>query len=152
MKVEYKGQMTAIKRKNPSLPMRWLFKRGLLYPNGIFSEILDYGCGKGFDALYFGMDKYDPHYHPCLIPKKKYEVITCNYVLNVVPSQDVDGILKKIKGLLVKGGKAYISVRRDLPKNGKAGRGVWQKYVELPLPILEENSTFCIYEVTNGKA
>ena len=60
-KMRINAYKTAITRKKPSLPMRWLAKEGLI-PSRI--DTLDYGCGKGFDADYFGMDKYDPHFFP----------------------------------------------------------------------------------------
>ncbi len=44
---------TAIARKNPSLPAKWLNKTGLL-DNG---ARLDFGCGRGQDAFTYMMAK-----------------------------------------------------------------------------------------------
>jgi SAM-dependent methyltransferase len=105
--------------------------------------ILDYGCGRGFDAYYFNMDKYDPFFYP-KATKKKYDVIVCVYVLCTLPDEAHDGILAHIQTLLKKNGIAYIAVRRD-------GTCLYNRkplgFTYLDLPILEENSQFCIYEL-----
>ena len=126
--------------------MRHLAKLGLL-ENG---QRLDYGCGRGFDADFFHMDRYDPHYSPRK-PTKKYDTISCNYVLNVVSQFDGDNILEEIKGLLQPSGFAYITVRRDIKKEGFTSKGTYQRNVILDLPILKETKTYCIYEMAAGK-
>lgn len=140
------GYKTALPRKRPSVPMLWLYKHGYLYPKAILTKNLDYGCGKGRDAEYFGADKYDPHYFP-VKPTRKYDVITCNYVLNVVEPNSVKSIVKNILNLLAKDGTAFIAVRRDLPKEGKKGRGCFQHYVELPFSLVHETPSFAIYQL-----
>ena len=135
-----RSHCTAITRKNPSVPMRNLNKLGLL-ENG---RKLDYGCGRGFDADFFHMDRFDPHYSPAT-PTKKYDTITCNYVLNVVNKDQGARILQKIEDLLKDGGTAYITVRRDIKKEGKTSKGTYQRNVFLDLPILKETSTYCTY-------
>ena len=45
---------TAIGRNKPSAPLRALETKGL-----IVGDVLDYGCGKGYDAYYLGSDSYD---------------------------------------------------------------------------------------------
>ena len=49
------GKYTAIARRKPSSPM-------ILLRDEIFGECLDYGCGRGFDCDYFGIDGYDPNW------------------------------------------------------------------------------------------
>ncbi len=71
---------TAIKRTRPSAPMAKLAEKDLLQ-----GRALDYGCGRGFDAEHFGMEKYDPHFAPER-PTGRFDVITCNFVLNVITS------------------------------------------------------------------
>ncbi|MBP3928821.1 MAG: methyltransferase domain-containing protein [Peptostreptococcaceae bacterium] len=105
---------TAITRKTLSVPMRELMNLGLI--NG---KVLDYGAGKGFDLNYFkllgidihGYDKYNPEYKNEEILNRNYDVITCNYVFNVIPSleehKQVLEILKNISDNI------YISVRSD---------------------------------------
>lgn len=134
---------TAITRNKPSKPMR-ILEEHEVFNGGIIG--LDYGCGKGFDADYYGLDKYDPHYFPKPVLLGKYEVITCNYVLNVIPDViDRDNVLDKIKSLLSPEGVAYISVRRDLSAPIVKGRGCDQVLVELNLPVLYKDNATCIY-------
>ncbi len=144
-----KAHLTAISRKSPSVPMRNLDKKGLLIGN-----MLDYGCGRGFDANHFNMDGYDPHYSPDE-PTGLYDTITCNYVLNVVHEDQGQEILSKINNLLKDEGKAYITVRRDIEKNlGKEGytsKGTFQRNVVLPLPVFKETSAYCTYILTKGE-
>jgi len=139
-----KSHLTARTREKPSVPIRILDKKDLLIGN-----LLDYGCGKGFDAKHFNMDKYDPHYAPQK-PTGKYNTITCIYVLNVIEDKrERLEVIEKIKNLLDEGGKAYISVRRDIVKNngkeGKTSKGTYQKNITLSLPVFKKTSTYCTY-------
>ena len=101
-----KNKYSAMARHNPGIAMVFLYKEGLLV-----GDMLDFGSGRGYDAEYYGMDKYDPNWTEGY-PQKKYDTITCNYVLNVVSEDEQNIIIEQIKGLLKKGGKAYITVRR----------------------------------------
>ena len=47
----------AIKRKNPSKASSILINLKILDNN-----VLDYGCGYGFDADFYSWEKYDPYY------------------------------------------------------------------------------------------
>lgn len=135
-----KAHMTAISRTKPSKPMQILEEKGLLK-----GKLLDYGCGKGFDAKHYSMDKYDPGFFPKL-PRKKYHTLTCNYVLNVILPEKEQEILDSIKSKLRIGGVAYISVRRDIKKEGYTNKGTYQRNVILDLPVLhQETNKFCIY-------
>ena len=69
----------------------------------------------------------------------------CNYVLNVVPKKDIKTILASIKKLLKKDGAAYITVRRDIKKEGKTKIGTEQYNVNLNLKVIYKSSNFCIY-------
>lgn len=141
-----KAHLTAIARKAPSKPMRWLDKHGLLKGN-----MLDYGCGRGKDAETFGMDKYDPHYCP-VVPVKQYDTIVCTFVLNVIEDEvERESVLQSIRNLLVEDGTAYVTVRNDKRAlNGTTSTGTWQGHIVLDLPIVYECAGFVIYEVTNG--
>jgi len=138
-----KGHLTAITRTKHSRPMAELYMMGLL-PDS--KSILDFGCGKGFDAEQLKLDMYDPYYYP-EYPNKKYDIITCNYVLNVLTEPEVNKVLGEIKGLLNNKGVAYITVRRDVKKDGWTKRGTYQRNVVLPLPIVKETSGYCIYKL-----
>jgi len=109
--------LTAIKRFKLSSPMNKLNKQGLL-----IGDVLDYGCGKGFDADCLGFDKYDPFYFPDLMRIFKYDTITCHYVLNVIREDQVQDVIEDILSLLKPGGKAYISFRNDLKYNTRTQR------------------------------
>ena len=97
-----KSHLTAKGRKSVSRPMRMLNEMGLLV-----GRMLDYGCGRGFDADHFGMDSFDPYYKNVSLVGK-YDTITCNYVLNVIEGDLVE-ILSRLRSLLVDGGTCYIT-------------------------------------------
>jgi len=129
---------TAITRNKPSAPMRYIAKwakepgklvHALTPGNVNEASILDYGCGKGFDADYYGMEKYDPHYFPDK-PKGPFMIITCNYVMNVVSESEEARIIEDIYSLLYPIGVAHITVRRDLPEFGKIMSGYKQRNSE----------------------
>ena len=121
-----------------------------LATNGFFNSYLclDYGCGRGFDADAFGFEKYDPHYFP-QVPEGEFDIITCNYVLNVIPLDGEEEVVDKIWNLLAPDGVAYITVRRDVKKEGLTSRGTFQRNVVLNFIIeFEKKNQFCIYKLT----
>jgi len=142
--MQNKSHLTAITRKNLSQPTKYLKKHNLLE-----GRILDFGCGKGFDTDYLASEGYDiigydPYFRPEK-PEDKFDTIVCNYVLNVLDEKEEKKVLGEIKSLLVHCGFAYITVRRDIKKDGWTKRGTFQRNVELNLPILTENAKFCMY-------
>jgi hypothetical protein len=138
-------EKTAISRTKPAKPMTILSDKGLLK-----GKKLDYGCGKGLDAETFKMEKFDPHYFPDK-PKSLFDTITCQYVLNVVEKEKEAAILKDIQKLLKKEGKAYITVRRDIQKEGLTSKKTFQRNVVLDLPVISEKKNgFCIYELSKN--
>ena len=138
-------KITAIARKEPSLPMKFLSSEGLLK-----GEKLDFGSGRGKDARTYSMDEYDPQHKPEK-PTKKYDTITCNYVLNTISKEESDKVLSEIRSLLKPNGNAYISVRRDVEEMKKSS--YTQRNVKLSLPVLrEESGKFCIYHMKKGNA
>ena len=139
---------TAIHRKKLSAPMHWLITYGYI-PYAL--EVLDYGCGYGEDADYGNFDKYDPVHHPKLDKRRRYDVITCIYVLNVIESRpERMRILFNIRKLLKHKGKAYIVVRRDVKYTGLRAGGTYQGHVWLDnLQSIYSCARFEIYEYTN---
>lgn len=135
---------TAITRTKVSAPLRLLNENGLL--NG---RMLDYGCGKGFSADRLNMDKFDPFYYDDDI-NGQYDVITCNYVLNVLEHTEQAIVLYKLARYLKPKGVAYITVRRDVKVDGYTKKGTYQCNVELRLPVVFKQSGFCIYELTKS--
>lgn len=126
---------TAIHRRKMSAPTRWLMEECYLDNE---SEILDFGCGKGDDVKAlreeeFSVSGYDLHHDPFKqYPSKLYDIVICNYVLNVSKDDDeMRVMISEIFNLLKPNGCAYIAVRRDiLPKNyGQQRTGAYQRNV-----------------------
>jgi len=133
---------TAIKRQLVSAPARYLWKNRL-----IIGRALDFGCGHGKDASAYSMERYDPHYFPAR-PTGRFDTIVCTYVLNVLPSDKATEIISEIRALLKPDGRGYITVRRDLRRDGFTRNGTFQRNVVLEFPVLiERKGAFAIYEV-----
>ena len=137
------SHLTAIARRAPSKPMQYLAARGMLR-----GRMLDFGCGRGYDADAYGMEKFDPHWSP-VMPEGTFDTVVCNYVLNVIPSPSKrDDVLTVLSRSLAKGGIAYISVRNDRSAlNGWTKRNTWQGLIELDLPVVTTNSNFTMYRL-----
>lgn len=142
--------LTAKEREKLSFPMNWLRRK-----NYLKGEILDYGCGFGTDAKYlsslnYKIDKYDNYYFKNY-PDKKYDTITCIYVLNVLEPIQQSKVLMEISELLKHGGKAYFVVRRDIKHEGFRIHKIHKKYtfqtnVKLPFISVFKNQFCEIYE------
>ena len=132
---------TAIKRKTPSAPVRFIVNFG--YAKG---RCLDYGCGHGLDADTFGFEKYDKYYNPKKLTRK-YDTIVCTYVLNTVKPKAQREIIEDIKSLLKQRGTAYITVRRRV-NEGKTKKDTYQCNVKLDLPIVDRTSWYTIYRLS----
>ena len=133
----------AMKRKNPSKAATVLQELNVISDN-----VLDYGCGYGFDADYFGWEKYDPHYFDDY-PTKQFDTIVCNYVMNVVSSRTRQEIIENIKELLTEDGKAYLTAPRNIPVGGKYSgyQRRPQNYVTLSLNSIYCDKNIEIYEL-----
>jgi hypothetical protein len=137
-----KSYLTALTRTKPSAPARLLGENGFLV-----GRSLDYGCGKGFDADFYGMEGYDPYYRPGY-PTGKFDTIVCIYVLNVIPESSLRyEIMYAILGLLKEGGTAYITVRRALKQIGYTSRGTYQDHIVLGFPTLHRAKHFTTYQL-----
>ena len=158
------GNSSAIKRRNPSAPARWLVNDGRLnyssrrirVPGGHnitkikatlnkTIRVLDYGCGFGRDADEYNWERYDPIYFPEM-PSGYFNHILCTYVLNTVnPIKHVD-IIEDVLDKLTPGGSAYFTVRRDITEQ-KKGRGCIQYPVYLDdMKSIREISKYEIYK------
>ena len=138
-----KAHLTAISRKKPSAPMRALETAGR-----IVGRVLDYGCGRGYDACHYGAESFDPHYQP-VMPSGRFDTIVCNFVLNVIESEQTrQSVLLDIKSRLGRNGRAYVTVRTDKKSlNGYTSKGTWQGRVVLDAPVVAKGSgfeTYCI--------
>lgn len=144
---------TAIARKGPSAPLKYILGAGVISPG----PVIDYGCGKGADARHLNeigisADSYDPHWNPISLEgmESSYKTIFCTYVFNVIEQDKEDFLIYNLNSLLASGGAAYISVRRDIKKEGKTSRG-FQRNVFLDLPIVKEyRNNYCIYKLTKN--
>lgn len=137
-----KSAKTARVRTTLSRPMSYLHRQGLLVGN-----CLDYGCGRGFDATFLCIAKYDPYwYSNKLVLSKRYDTVTCNYVLNVIADErERNLVIKRITSLLKRGGKAYITVRADVKVSGLTNVGTWQGNIFLTLPLIKSTGRFRMY-------
>lgn len=142
--------LTAIERNAISFPTRWLAQHSLL--NG---EILDFGCGYGYDTHQLQKQGYNivgyDNYHRPDYPKKRFDTIICNYVLNVLEPNEQAEVLMAVSELLKPTGKAFYSVRRDLKKEGFRMHFVHKKptyqcNVLLPFKSLYANENCEIYQ------
>lgn len=146
---------TAMKRnpKKLSAPMSRLAKQGRLK-----GRMLDYGCGHGTDAAILDIneclvacEKYDPFYYP-YEPEGKFDVVTCIYVLNVLPLREQRKVLERIYDLLKDDGSAYIAVRRDQGvANGFTSMGTYQVNVKLLFEKVASSGGYDIYEMNKGE-
>jgi 2-polyprenyl-3-methyl-5-hydroxy-6-metoxy-1,4-benzoquinol methylase len=129
---------TAIKRRQVSLPIRKHLMRELTDP---CKRVLDYGCGRGYDADRLGMFKYDPHFSP-EAPEGKFDYIYCGYVLNVLTQSEGRQIIKEIQSLLTPRGVAYVAVRRDMKPDNPNQRKV---VLDGEVISYHDNSRYALY-------
>ena len=142
--------LTAKERTSISFPTNWLKKNNLLQ-----GEILDFGCGLGFDTDQlqkegFDIIGYDNYYRP-EYPTKRFDTIICNYVLNVLEPEEQAEVLMSVSELLKPTGIAYFTVRRDLKYEGFRTHFVhkmptYQCNVVLPYKSVFLNENCEIYE------
>lgn len=143
-----KAHLTAISRKAVSAPMRRLRDT-----NRLIGRMLDYGCGRGYDAAALDMEQFDPHYSP-VIPVGQFDTITCNYVLNTIECLVTKRqVLRTIDSLLGCTGYAYITVRNDRKSlNGSTTIGTWQDLTVLGLPVIMKTPEFVTYIMQKGES
>ena len=124
--VEIKRGNTAISRQKMSRPMK------KMYESKMFDKkrVLDFGCGKGFDVEYLknegkiDITGYEPYACDKYLqyPTGKFDIVTNNYVLNVIENveerKNLVEEMKKLADLVV------ITVRCDK----KSIKSTWIPY------------------------
>lgn len=130
------SHLTAIARSKPSRPCLWL--EGILTDGDI--SILDYGCGKGGDVRYLNSIGraaigYDPHFFPEK-PEGTFDMVMCNYVLNVVESPVERGVVISTCASMAPKGVFAVRTEKCVAENKVAtprgdgfvnGRGTFQR-------------------------
>lgn len=149
-KIKNNPHLTAKERTSISYPTRWLKQNKLLK-----GDILDFGCGHGFDTDElkkegYNIVGYDNYYRP-EYPLKQFDTIICNYVLNVLEPDEQAEVLMSVAELLKPNGCAYFTVRRDLKQEGFRTHFVHKKptyqcNVILPYKSIFSNENCEIYE------
>lgn len=139
---------TAIRRGGPSMPVRWLFERGL-----IEEPVLDFGSGQGEDVQWLRQqgleaDGFDPVHDPEPLPaRKKYKTVLCTYVINTLPRSHEARVLDDVQRRVAPGGTAFITVRKD-SSGGKTAAGTYQRHVKLDLPLEGSPGSAHIYRLS----
>lgn len=112
----YDPTKTAIKRKEPSLPVRMVEKH-------LKSLIIDYGCGYGVDCSYLRQRGYSVYGHdpgfncrPEILTDESYETALLIYVLNVIEEELRLPVLQDVHRILGRHGALYIAVRDSSEK------------------------------------
>ena len=132
----------AIKRKSPSKASLILNNLKILSNN-----VLDYGCGYGFDADLNSWEKYDPYYFDNF--SKNFKNIVCINVLNVVSSKIRKEIILNIKIYLKMMELHTYVVPRNIPICGKYSNFQRrpQNYVILSLDSIYKDKKLEIYKL-----
>ena len=144
------SHLTAFRWNKPSQALIQLLNKSL-----VRGRVLDFGCGHGRDFRHliangFNADAYDPYYRP-QPPTGKYDTIICNFVLSVLEPQDRQEVINEIDKYIAADGRAYITVTRNIKRPQWSVRHTFQDYVKLNLPIIFENSKYCIYSYRKGQ-
>jgi len=120
---------TAIHRSKPSLPARKVLGSDLT----LLGSVLDWGCGRGKDvAAYREGGLYAFGYDPAFIPKlpvKKYDLITCTYVLNTLPPSRRKGCIQDALRFIKPNGYLFVTARSRQDIERGATRS-WRKTLD----------------------
>ena len=133
-------------RSKPSAPLRWLLKNGHVTNT---KTVLDYGCGHGRDVVHmlelFGADSFVAGYDPFVSPDSMltsntvddafiaeqlrvrpalWDTVLLTYVVNVMPFEAQKRLMSEVLPLIEwGGGELYVTVRRDVWRDGPVGHG-----------------------------
>jgi hypothetical protein len=130
---------SAMSRRKMSKPMRIILDdyKSILKDGNY--RMLDYGCGRGDDLNYIidecpwmegNIYGYDPHFFPDM-PEGNFYLITCFYVLNVIPKELEGELIHDVMSRLTYNGIAVFATRKDIKKEEQVGNYT-QRPVILP--------------------
>jgi hypothetical protein len=105
--------------KHPSRPVVWICKNGLVAGKRVLhlGTGLDRFAGKAMlDAGAVSVTDYDPNFFPDRsVLEKIYDVVVCNYVLNVLPPVERKLVYTDIATCTAPCGRAYLCVQGKWP-------------------------------------
>lgn len=134
MKIPYNNEVKAIvnfKKTNITDTVKLTNVIKKFYEQGVFDNkrVLDYSYNKPYDIKYLiekgiEAEAYEPFsdYGLREYPTKKYDIITCNYVINMIEDSEKRREILDVLRLL--GDEIYVTVRADR----KAIKDSWQEY------------------------
>lgn len=94
-------------------------------------RVLDFGCGKGFDVIHLKKHNHDIvgydafHEQFSSPPDGKFDLVMCNFVLNVLPKKFREEAFDRAYSYAKRGGIVFVSAR---PKNTLRPSGLWTPY------------------------
>lgn len=149
--IDIKPWITAIHRTSISAPLKNLLENNRLNTD---QNILDYGCGHGFDLNYLknnnfkieGFDKYIDTFSNQFYYNNNYDVIICLYVFNTISEYNERvSVLKSLISLLKPKGKIFLAVRSIDEFNSLKNKN-YKKYKD---GIITSKGTFQKYFTKN---
>ena len=127
---------TAIGRKGPSSVAKAIVKGVVsgIFPR--FDTVLDWGCGRGRDVLFYqerglDVDGYDVYagFGRSKFPTRKYDLVTVIFVVNILPSLGERlGVLRKAASFVQPGGYLVVTARSPQTIAREVSAKKWPKY------------------------
>lgn len=132
----YQPQRTAIHRRGPSSIARRVVSPLVRARNA--QSILDYGCGRGADVLFYrelGLrtEGYDPHglFGFSALPLGTYDVVTLVFVLNVIADRDERFNALQSASRFMKGnGRLVVATRSYADIESQARSRRWHQHAD----------------------